>query len=475
MKEKKHENYDDIDEILFENELQASYYISICLLVCAGASAIIWILNAIGFFIVDKQLMNITMSIGIVLAICPYIIQKTFDIRSFKWKYMMMMIFLIVVSIMSMALTVQTVLLWACPLVLACHYYSVRFARFTLIAALVFMLFSFIIGIYVGVWDSNIMHSNTSLNTFVERVEYMELLKAQGTDILTRALQFYYIPRAAILWFIYIICSTLSVRTNSLIKKQGMLSKEKERIGAELSVANHIQASMLPSTFPAFPEREEIDIYAIMTPAKEVGGDFYDFFFVDEDHLAMVMADVSGKGVPAALFMMLSKTLIKNAAHSGATPKEILEKVNNQLCEENHAQMFVTVWLGIYEISTGKLVSANAGHEDHIILHKDGGVERCKDKHGFVLAGMENMKYKDYEWELKQGDKLFVYTDGVTEAMDSDNAQYGTQRMLTVLEKHKACSMEEILYYVKDDIDSFVGKSPQFDDITMLGFEVKGM
>ena len=251
------------------------------------------------------------------------------------------------------------------------------------------------------------------------------------------------------------------------------VTAEKERIGAELDVARHIQASMLPSIFPPFPNRDEFDIYASMTPAKEVGGDFYDFFLVDEDHLAMVIADVSGKGVPAAMFMMISKTLLKSAAQSGLSPKAILEKVNNQLCENNDAEMFVTVWIGILEISTGKLVCANAGHEYPAIMRKGGSFELYKDKHGFVLAGMEGSKYREYELVLSAGDRLFVYTDGVAEATDSNNNLYGTDRMIDALNNAKDLSSHELLESLHKDIDSFVGLADQFDDITMLSIQIK--
>ena len=251
------------------------------------------------------------------------------------------------------------------------------------------------------------------------------------------------------------------------------VTAEKERIGAELDVAKHIQASMLPSIFPAFPERPELDIYATMTPAKEVGGDFYDFFLVDDDHLVMVMADVSGKGVPAALFMVIAKTLLKNCAQTGLSPKEVLEKVNNQLCEGNEAELFVTVWLGVYEISTGKLIAANAGHEYPVIKKKNGIFELIKDRHGFVLAGMENSRYKEYELTLLPGDKLYLYTDGVAEATDAQQALFGTDRMIESLNNSKDLSVKDLLINMKRDIDAFVGEAPQFDDITMLGLEVR--
>ena len=255
---------------------------------------------------------------------------------------------------------------------------------------------------------------------------------------------------------------------NSYIDNLSRVTAEKERIGAELDVAAKIQADMLPCIFPAFPDRNEFDIYATMTPAKEVGGDFYDFFLVDDDHLAMVIADVSGKGVPAALFMVIAKTLLKNAAQTGLSPKAILEKVNNQLCENNEAEMFVTVWLGIYEISTGRLTAANAGHEYPAIRRAGGGFELVRDRHGFVLAGMENARYREYQLEIGPGDTLFAYTDGVAEATDGANTLYGTDRMLDALNAAPERSPEELLAAVRSDIDRFVGGAPQFDDITML-------
>ncbi len=260
---------------------------------------------------------------------------------------------------------------------------------------------------------------------------------------------------------------------NEYIHNLSRITAEKERIGTELDVARHIQASMLPCVFPAFPERHEFDIYASMTPAKEVGGDFYDFFLVDDDHLALVMADVSGKGVPAALFMMISKTLIKSAAQSGLSPKAVLEKVNNQLCENNDAEMFVTVWLGVLEMSTGKMKCANAGHEYPAIMRKGEKFELLKDRHGFVLAGMENSRYSEYEIEVQVGDRIFVYTDGVPEATDVHQNLYGTGRMLEALNEARDLPCEKLLDVVHESVNKFVGEADQFDDITMLCIEIK--
>ena len=262
--------------------------------------------------------------------------------------------------------------------------------------------------------------------------------------------------------------NNMSASLQEYIKNLSSVMAEKERIGAELNVATQIQADMLPSIFPAFPEREEFDIYATMQPAKEVGGDFYDFFLIDDDHLAVVIADVSGKGVPAALFMVIAKTLLKNRAQMGDSPAKVLEVVNNQLCENNKAEMFVTVWFGVMQISTGKIVAANAGHEKPIIRKADGEFEIFKDKHGFVMGGMEGMKYKEYEFEIEKGGCLFVYTDGVPEATSSDSELFGMERLVQVLNEEKDAPLPDILKSVKGSIDKFVKDAPQFDDITML-------
>ena len=247
------------------------------------------------------------------------------------------------------------------------------------------------------------------------------------------------------------------------------VTAEKERISTELNVAKQIQADMLPSVFPAFPDHDDFDIFATMTPAKEVGGDFYDFFLVDDDHLAMVMADVSGKGVPAALFMVITKTLIKNRAQMGDSPAEILFHVNNQLCDGNETEMFVTVWMAILELSTGKGVAVNAGHEHPVICRRGGRHELVIYRHSMVVAAMEDMVFREHSFELHPGDRLFVYTDGVPEATNTRNELFGTERMLEALNRDPEASPEAQLKEVRESLDAFVGDAPQFDDITMLG------
>ena len=247
------------------------------------------------------------------------------------------------------------------------------------------------------------------------------------------------------------------------------VTAEKERIGAELHVATQIQADMLPRIFPPFPNRHEFDLFATMTPAKEVGGDFYDFFLVDDDHLALVIADVSGKGVPAALFMVIAKTLIKNRVMMGEEPSVALSNVNEQLCEGNEAELFVTVWLAIVDLKTGHVLEANAGHEHPAVKKKDGVYEMHKTRHSPAVATLEGMRFRQTEFDLEPGDTIFVYTDGVTEATDLNNQLFGEDRLIEALNKNLDKEPAELLPAVRKEIDEFVGAAPQFDDITMLG------
>ena len=325
------------------------------------------------------------------------------------------------------------------------------------------------------------------------------------------------------------------------------VTAEKEHIITELSLATRIQADMLPNIFPAFPERHDFDIYATMNPAKAVGGDFYDFFLVDEDHLCLVIADVSGKGVPAALFMMASKIILNNLAIMGLSPAQVLERTNQAICSNNREEMFVTVWIGILELSTGKIKAANAGHEKPLILHMldeetepagqsvaesrsadagqpaaenqstkteslaadsrsaDAGepaadsrstktesfaadsrsadfeqpalraqFEVLNDRHGFVVGGMEGMKYRDYEIQLKKGSRLFLYTDGVPEAIDRHSRMFGISRMLDTLNRDITRSPQQLIDGMTEAVNSFVGETEQFDDMTMLCLQWNG-
>lgn len=256
------------------------------------------------------------------------------------------------------------------------------------------------------------------------------------------------------------------------IRELTQATAEKERISAELDVATQIQANMLPRIFPPYQNHPELELFASMKPAKEVGGDLYDFFFIDEDHFAVLVGDVSGKGVPAALFMTIAKTLLKNVGLSTCDPAKILSRVNDQLCEGNDASLFVTCWLGILELSTGKLQYANAGHTEPLLYH-DGKVEYLKSPANLMLAALSGVTYQNYELVMNRGDRLFVYTDGITEAMNKNNELYGEERLISAVTRLISQSSKEMLEGIQEDINQFVEDAPQFDDITMLELSLK--
>ena len=252
------------------------------------------------------------------------------------------------------------------------------------------------------------------------------------------------------------------------IRENTAITAEKERLRTELELAAHIQEDMLPQNFPPFPERDEFELYAAMDPAKEVGGDFYDFFLIDEDRLGLVIADVSGKGIPAALFMMKSMVLLRNCMLAGLDPKQAMEQLNKQIAVNNSESMFVTVWLGVLEISSGRMTAVNAGHEYPILKTPNGWYELYKDRHGMAAGSMEGIRYRDYELQMEPGSMLFVYSDGLPEANDKDSRLFGIDRTLHALNESPDLGPEATLKAVREAVNAFVGEAPQFDDLTML-------
>ena len=321
----------------------------------------------------------------------------------------------------------------------------------------------------VGLWAALI-----AANRIVEPIEHMtkNIVRSTQTGELFRMDDSYRTDDEIEL--LAVAFDDLSRKTKNYIDEITKITAEKERISTELSLANKIQAAMMPHIFPAFPDRSAFDVFASMNPAKEVGGDFYDFFLVDDDHLCVIMADVSGKGVPAALFMMASKIMMQSYALMGLPPGEILTKTNEAICSNNQEEMFVTAWLGILEISTGRLTAANAGHEFPVLKRPDGVFELIHDKHGLVIGAMDNIRYSEYMLQLERGAKLFVYTDGVPEATATDNEFFGIQRMLAALNEVPDAAPQAIVGRVHEAVDAFVAGAEQFDDLTMLCLEYNG-
>ena len=459
---------------LQENEAEANQYAAKCLAVCAGVCALAWLLNILGIFIIPAAIMNLGMPFTILFLLLPTLLCRYIGATPGWLKYVIMFCGTTGIFILSCAMPKHSILAWAVPITLSCHYYSKRLTHLTLIASWILFSVSIFISMYCGEGDLNMFFT---FNNFTEIVMQRETYDATIfsafprilTDKMIRdAALFFMLPRAMTLLGISSICTTVAGRTRRLLEKQIKDSEERQRISTELDVATRIQADMLPCIFPAFPDRPEFDIYASMNPAKEVGGDFYDFFMVDETHLAIVIADVSGKGIPAALFMVIGKTLIKDHTKPGRDLGDIFTEVNDLLCESNSEGLFITAFEGILDLVTGEFRFVNAGHEMPFIAKAGSAYEPYKLRPGFVLAGMEGMKYQSGSIQLAPGDKIFQYTDGVTEATNAAHELYGMERLSKVLAKNTAEPPAKLLPAVKADIDAFVGEAPQFDDITML-------
>ncbi len=448
--------------VFLENEAEANKYAARCLTACAAVGAAAWLLNILGIFIVPGMIMNIAMPVMIFFYLFPTLICKLTEGKGRWVKYAVLFCGTVGVFILSAAMPKHGVLAWLLPLMLSSHYYSIGFTRLTLVVSQLLLSASIYIGMYFGEWDQILLNAPYYVG---ERV-------IDGKLLLDNTL-FIIVPRAGILLGLSVICTTLAKRTRSLLEKQAKDSEERQRIETELDVAKRIQADMLPCIFPAFPGRQEFEVYATMNPAKEVGGDFYDFFMVDERHLAIVVADVSGKGVPAALFMVIGKTLIKDHTKPGTGLGEVFAEVNDLLCESNSEGLFITAFEGVLDLVTGEFSFVNAGHEIPFISRGGMAYEPHKIRPGFVLAGMEGMKYEVGHFSLEPGEKIFQDTDGVTEAQNKGEMLYGMERLTRVLSACGDKPPAKLLAAVKEDIDGFVGEAPQFDDITMLCLEYR--
>ena len=461
--------------ILKENEKNANRMMSMIINITVVIVAITWILFETGFFYIRIHFREL-MIFNIVLMAVVCLISKRNNYEKDWVKYILMAAFTVVYAVTTSALTYNVALLIVVPIVLSVRYFDKKYTRFIGLLTIIVFFIAYVYGANHGMLDMNfvqyapgttiVTNEKMWLDDAVKDIPYDSMLMIKNTMISN-----YFVKMLQ-----YIIVAAVSIRLvdhcQEIMDKQRNLTESTARIGTELNLAKRIQADMLPNLFPAFPDREEFDLYASMDPAKEVGGDFYDFFMIDDDHLGLVIADVSGKGIPAAMFMMFSKNIIANNAMLGKLPAKALEDANNSICKNNSEEMFVTVWLGILEISTGHVVAANAGHEYPAIKSADGGFELFKDKHGIVIGGMEGVRYRDYEFTLEKGGTLFLYTDGVAEATNAENELFGTKRMIEALNKAPNVMPKELLTIMKESVDEFVGDAPQFDDLTMLGLQL---
>ena len=468
----------ETENILKENEEHANIVTATTMFNLSLICLLTWILVKLNVFKVDSMLMNITCIFSFLLLTLPAVICFIIKGKG-KWiKNILFGCFTIMIAIADVILKNNITLIMVLPIILSSRYYTKKFTMVISLNTVVFFMISTYIGLSIGHQDINtynlIIPQGTTitvdgqLRDAISKVEIDESQRIKNTYI------HFFIPKLFIYSMVAFACVQVSQSGKKMLEKQKKLSEDGARIESELNIANAIQKNMLPSIFPPFPDYKEFDIYASMEPAKEVGGDFYDMFLIDKNHLGIGIADVSGKGVPAALIMMITKTLIKNTALNGYEINEVFNRVNNLLCEKNALNHFVTGWYGILDLQTGKLEFVNAGHNPPIIFtKKNNNIEFLKTKPNFVLAGMENTNYKKHEIILEPGDRLFLYTDGVTEATNINNELYGENRLKDFLSNHINQDVEKTIKDLKNDIENFVGDADQFDDITMLEFLFK--
>ena len=463
-------------DTLWNNEVRANLYVARIMLITAGMAMVFLLLSQFGVFTINSRTMLSILAQAIMELLIPSIICLLLKGEK-KWlKTLLMAFYTLVLARLQMVLGHNVTLCLVFPVVLSVRYYSGWLTSFVTILTILFSGIADYFGVALGYGriDLNMVElpSGVTMTTtepgFTVLRDVVPIESIDTMRLWTHTLQHSYMPKLMLYILIALICHEIARCGRRAIFDQKAESEKNERLTTELNLASKIQNNVIPNIFPVFPDRHEFSLYASMTPAKEVGGDFYDFFMIDDDHIGLVMADVSGKGIPAALFMMVARTLIKNRAQMGGTPSEILADVNDHLCEGNVAELFVTVWFGILEISTGKGIAANAGHEHPVIRKKDGSYELVVYKHSPAVAVMENMVFKDHEFIMEPGDSFFVYTDGVAEASNSKNELFGTERMLKALNENPDAGPNEVLDNVMHGINEFVDGYEQFDDITMM-------
>lgn len=468
---------EDTKAVFEENDYAANRLSFYVILTCAVILIVSWALNMAGIFTVAESRMNILTIAGMVEFAVPIVLYLKFKGKRRWLKYVMVIALLFVCTQLFSILNHNVILIMILPVLLSSRYFSKGFTVMISILTVLCAAVGSVLSVLYGIIDLNFYPSPASGTVIMIEKKLRDAVMALGIDPSKAVVSMMvngFLPRLLVFTVIGFIAVFIAKNGHDMVLRQDKIARMSANVKAELNTATQIQNGMVPNIFPAFPEQKQFDVYAGMYTAKEVGGDFYDFFLIDDKHLAMVMADVSGKGVPAALFMMASKILINDRALMGGTPAEILEFVNNRICSNNQAEMFVTVWLGILNIETGHMIAANAGHEYPVIRRSGGEYELFKDKHGFVVGGMEGVRYKDYELTLNKGDSIFLYTDGIPEATNADNEQFGTDRMIAALNIKSDGSPEEVLENIHHEVNKFVGDAVQFDDLTMLCLRYNG-
>lgn len=458
------------------NEITANVMVGTTMLLIFVLMFVCLALNEIGVFTADKTAMRWALLLAAIVMV-PITVLNSVYVGAKKWLKVPLMVDLIIVcAILSAALGHNVTLCMVFPVIVSTRYFDEKYTgAVALLTLILFAIGSVFSGLF-GIVNLNMLKTTQQMHLDIAPGENLrEVLLRAGIDrgaYIRSLLLNDFLPRAIIFIGLSVSCRFVASRGRKIISDEAQQAKKASRIETELDLATKIQTSMLPCLLPAFPGHENIDLRAVYHPAKEVGGDFYDYFIIDATHVGMVIADVSGKGVGAALFMTISKTVLKNQLQLGISPAEAIRNANRQLCENNDAGLFVTCWAGVYDTQSGELTFVNAGHNPPVILRKGSDPAFIKQQPGFVLAGIEGFPYQAEKLQLSAGDEMFFYTDGVTEATNKDNELYGEARLLSCLRNCAAAGVADQLTALKDDIDGFVGGIDQFDDITIMAMRI---
>lgn len=467
--------YGDLDEgnVLENNEIQSNVLVGFSMSFFGILVFLFWCMERAGLLWIQspRRLLYIVAALAFPAFACHYTRG-----RRIWLKYFMLADLVLVVAGLNLLLGFCIRLLIVVPTVLACRYFSGKLLKVIAILTAVTYTMSSFVGAFFGTCDIDlnyyVVDPGTTLEIRSDLWDAIYTLGVNRTGYTTTFLVLSLLPEICIYSMIAVACIRIAQKGREMVLEQAVISRRSARLETELNLANNIQTHMLPTIFPPSVGSREIEMFASMDPAKSVGGDFYDFFMVDEKNMAMVIADVSGKGIPAALFMVITKTLLKNEVNMGGAPGEVFARVNHLLFEGNEDDMFVTAWMGILNTETGVLTYVNAGHNPPLIrLHGTDPESRftyLKERPGFVLGGMDGLRYRQREIIMQPGDSLFLYTDGATEARNEEEAFYGSDRFLNYMNEHRRESPEDLLRGVREDIRRFTASAEQFDDITLM-------
>ena len=469
-------------EAYYDNEADANKQMGIANAFGGVLLLVVWILYLTGIFYASNQIMpliNILFPISILVLFTPLLYNFKFKhiLKKPNYKFFVVFSFILVIVALNIILPRNSFIGWALCIIMTNHYYNPKLGRVSFAVAVSAMLLCLYLSLFVGEYDANLLGvkevvANDPIEVFgiKERYEFLHEQLANGQNRYLQVFIYNYLPRALLLTLIFIVSNSLNIRTYKLLAKEIHVNSEQEKTKTELDVAKDIQMATLPTEFVT---SEDVEIQAELKAAKSVGGDFYDYFLLDNDHIALLIADVSGKGIPAAMFMMKTITCFRNCVSIDKSPEEVLKEVNRIINKDNESNMFVTCFYAVINTKTGEMRFANAGHNPPVVGQKqDYHFLKCKP--GFVLGPLKDVFVTNETYQLKNGDTLTLYTDGITEARNSKGLFYGEDRLLAVFNNKTYSCLVELHHTLKDDIERFVDGEDQADDMTYITMKYHG-